>query len=128
MEPNDYALLNDNSGSKISGHGTAVFTMNRCYVLVHNALHIRSLRASIYSTQRHCTQPGCAYYDDDTVGNLLLFATMVIDVESTTDNIFSFRPIGRALRDRKLDYGNPHLSSARLTKNPLSLESVDSLI
>ena len=53
---------------------------------------------------------------------------MVIDVESTTDNIFSFRPIGRALRDRKLNYAKPHLSSARLTKNPLSLEIVDYLM
>ena len=47
--------------------------------------------------QHHCTQPVYAYYDNDTVGNLLLFPTMVIDVESTTNNVVSFRPIGRAL-------------------------------
>ena len=53
---------------------------------------------------------------------------MVIDVDSTTDNIVSSRPIGRTLRDRKLDYSEPRSSNARLTKNPLSLESVDVLI
>ena len=53
---------------------------------------------------------------------------MVIDVDSTTDNIFSFRPIGRALRYHKLDYMESCPASARLTKNPLYLESVDTLI
>ena len=43
---------------------------------------------------------------------------MVIDVDSTTDNIFSFRPIGRALQDCKLNYAEPRPASARLTKNP----------
>ena len=97
--PNDYALLGDESCSNIAGHGTAVFTMNGCYILVRNALHVPSLWAPLYSTQSHRTQPGCAYYDDDTIGNLLLFPTMVINVDSTTDNIVSFRPIGRSLRD-----------------------------
>ena len=53
---------------------------------------------------------------------------MIINVDSTTDNIFSFRPIGRTLRDRKLDYSEPRSSNARLTKKPLYLESVDDLI
>ena len=53
---------------------------------------------------------------------------MIINVDYTTENIFSFRPIGRTLRDRKLDYSEPRSSNARLTKNPLSLESVDILI
>ena len=53
---------------------------------------------------------------------------MVIDVDSTTDNIVSFCPICRTLTDRKLDYSEPRPSSAHLTKNPLSLESVDALI
>ena len=53
---------------------------------------------------------------------------MVIDMDSTTDNIVSFRPIDRTLRDRKLDYVEPYLASACLTKNPLSLDSVNTLI
>ena len=53
--------------------------------------------------QNHRTEPGFAYYENDTTGNLLTFPTMVIDVDSATDNIISFRPISRALRDRNLD-------------------------
>ena len=53
---------------------------------------------------------------------------MVIDVDPTTDKIVSFFPIGRTLRDRKLDYVEPCPTSARLTKNPLSLDSIDILI
>ena len=53
---------------------------------------------------------------------------MVIDMDSTTDNIFSFRPTCLTLRDRKLDYVEPRPYSARLTKNPFSLESIDILI
>ena len=52
---------------------------------------------------------------------------MVINVDSTTDNIVSFRPIGRALRDRKLNYAEPRPASTCLTKNPFSLESIDAL-
>ena len=68
--------------------------MNGCFVLVRNALHVPYIQVPLYSMQRHHTQPGCAYYNDDTVGNLLLFPTMVINVDSTTENIVSFRPIG----------------------------------
>ena len=50
---------------------------------------------------------------------------MVTGMDSTTDNIVSSRPIGRTLRDRKLDYAEPRPASARLTKNPFSLESAD---
>ena len=64
--------------------------MNGRSVLVRNKLHIPSIRASLYSPQRHRTQPVCAYYDGDTAGNLLLFPTMVIDVDSATNNIVSF--------------------------------------
>ena len=53
---------------------------------------------------------------------------MVIYLESTTDNIVSFRLISRTLRDRKLNYAEPRLYSAHLTKNPLSVDSVDILI
>ena len=53
---------------------------------------------------------------------------MVIDVDSTTDNIFSFRLIGRALKYRKLDYAEPRPASARRTKNPFSLANVNTLI
>ena len=53
---------------------------------------------------------------------------MVIDVDYTIDNITRFRPIGCTLRDRKLDYAEPRLASARITKNPLSLEIVNVLI
>ena len=53
---------------------------------------------------------------------------MVINVEYTTNNIVSFRPIVRALRYRKIDYAEYRPSSARLTNKPLSLYSVDALI
>ena len=53
---------------------------------------------------------------------------MVIDVDSTTDNIVSFRLIGRALRDRKLNYVESCPASACRTKNPFSLENVNTLI
>ena len=81
-------------------------------ILVRNTLHVPSLRVPLYSTQRHHTQPGCTYYYDDTIGNLLLFPTMVIDMDSTIEKIVSFRPIGCTLRDRKLDYAEPRPSSA----------------
>ena len=64
--------------------------MNGRLVLVRNALHVPSLQSPLYSTQRHPTQPGCAYYSDNTVVNLPLLPTMVIDVDSTTDNTVSF--------------------------------------
>ena len=99
--------------------------MKVCLVLVRNDLHVPSLGALLYSTQRHRTHTGYVYYDDNTVGNLLFFPTMIIDVESTTDNIFSFRTIGCTLMDRIIDYAEPCLSVTRLTKNPLSLYSVD---
>ena len=127
-DPNDYALLGDEYGSNIAGHRNSIFLMNRLLVLVRNALHAQSLRAPLYSTHRHHTQPGCTYYNEYTVVNLLLLPTMVIDVDSTTDNIFSFQPIGRTLRDRKIDYAEPRPDSARLTKNYLSLDSIDILI
>ena len=66
MDPNNYALLRDEYRSNIAGRGTAVFTMNGHYVLVRNALHAPSLWVPLYSAQRHRTQPGCAYYDNDT--------------------------------------------------------------
>ena len=128
MEPNNYALLGDEYISNISVRGTAVFTMNGHLILVCNSLHSPSLQAPLHSTQRCCTQPGCAYYDYDTVGNILLFPTMVINVESTTDNIVSFFPISRTLRDRKLNYTEPRLASSCLTNNPLFLESGNALI
>ena len=127
-DPNNYTLLGDESLFNIASCGTAIFTMNGRLVLFLNAPHIPSLRAPLYSTKRHRTQLGCAYYNEDNVGNLFLFSTMVIDVDSTTDKIFSFRPIGRTLRECKLDYAEPCLASVRLTKNPLCLESVDILI
>ena len=37
---------------------------------------------------------------------------MVIDMDSTIDNIIRFRPISRTLRDRKLDYSEPPPSSS----------------
>ena len=47
---------------------------------------------------------------------------MVIDVDSATYNMISFRPISRALRYRKLDYAEPHPASARLAnKTPCPL-------
>ena len=52
---------------------------------------------------------------------------MVTSMDSTTDNIVSSKPIGRTLRDRKLDYAEPRPASARLTKNPFSLEGADIL-
>ena len=125
-DPNYYALLGDDSRSNISGRGTAVFTMNGRLVLVHNTLHIPSLWAPLYSTQCRRTQPGCTYYNDDTFGNVLLFTTMVINRDSTTDNIVSFRPIDRTLRDRKLDYVEPRPDSSRLTK--MSLKIISALI
>ena len=53
---------------------------------------------------------------------------MVIGMHSTIGNIVSFQPIGCTLRDHKLDYAEPCPNSARLTKNPLSLEIVNVLI
>ena len=103
IDPNNCTLLGDKSRCNIAGHGKSIFTMIRCLVLVRNTVYIPCLWLPIYSTQRHRTQPGFTYYDDDTIGNLLLFLTIVIDVESTTGNIFSFRPISLTLRDRKLD-------------------------
>ena len=49
---------------------------------------------------------------------------MVVNVDSTTDNIDSFRPIDFALWDHKIEYVEPRPSSAHLTKNPLYLKSV----
>ena len=53
---------------------------------------------------------------------------MVFDMGYTTDSIVSFRPIGRTLRDIKIDYTEPRLTSARHTQNPLSLNSFNILI
>ena len=92
LDPNNYALLGDKSQFNITERGTVVFTMNRRYVLVRNALHVPYLHTTLYTTQHHHTQPGCSYYNNYTVGNLLLFPTMVINMESTTKNIVSFRP------------------------------------
>ena len=113
-DPNDYALLRDVSWSKMSGHGTAIFTMNGRSVLVCNKLHIPSIRASLYSPQRHRTQPVCAYYDGDTAGNLLLFPTMVIDVDSATNNIVSFWPIVAFLGVKRDCNYNPQRAKSRI--------------
>ena len=48
-------------------------------------------------------------------------------MNSTTDNIVIFLPIGRALRDRKIDCAKPCPAIARITKNPLYLESINAL-
>ena len=56
-DPNDYALLGDESRSNIAGRGTSVFIMNWRFVLVCNALNFPSLWAPLYSTQFHRTQP-----------------------------------------------------------------------
>ena len=53
---------------------------------------------------------------------------MVINVESTIDNIVSFRPIGCTLRDFKLNYAETCPASTGLTNNSLSLDRVDILI
>ena len=50
-DPNDYALLDDESQSNIYVRVTAVFTMNGRLVLVRNALHVSPLWAPLYSTQ-----------------------------------------------------------------------------
>ena len=91
--PNDYALLGKKYRSNISGRGTIVFSIKGQLVLVRKDFHATSLRAPLYSTQHHCTQPGCAYYDANTVDNLLLFPTMSIDMDSSTDNTVRLLPI-----------------------------------
>ena len=112
MDPNNYSLLCYESQSNIDGRRTAVFPINGRLILFRNALHDPSLQEPFYSKQRHRTQPGCAYYDDETVGNLLLFPIMFIDVDSTTDNIFILCPISRTLSYRKLGYTETRPSSA----------------
>ena len=126
--PNDYALLGKKYRSNISGRGTIVFSIKGQLVLVRKDFHATSLRAPLYSTQHHCTQPGCAYYNANTVDNLLLFPTMSIDMDSSTDNTVRFLPIGCTLRNRKLYYVEPHTYSDRPTNNPLYLESVYILV
>ena len=84
-DPNNYALLDDKYQLNIAGRRNAVFSMHEFLVLVCNYLHVPSLRAPIYSTQRHINQPGFTYYDDNAAENLVLFPTMVIDVDSTTE-------------------------------------------
>ena len=71
-DPKDYALLGDESRSNIDGRGNAVFSMSGHLVLIRNSLCVPSLRAPLYSTQRHRAQPGYAYYYNDTVGNLII--------------------------------------------------------
>ena len=116
MDPNDYALPGDKSRSNIYGCGTTIFNMKGLYIIVRNALHVPSLRAPLSSTQRHQNQLGCTYYDYDTVGNLLLFPTMVIDMDLTTDNIVSFHPIRHTLQNCKLNYAEPLLIPSQLHK------------
>ena len=53
---------------------------------------------------------------------------MVMDVDSTTDNIISFQPIDDTLSNRKLDYAEPRTSSSQLTKNNLFLDRVYILV
>ena len=127
-DPNEYDLLGDESQSNITEHVTAIFSMDGRLILVCNTLHVPSLREPLYSTLRHCTQSGCAYHNDNTVGNLLLFPTTVINVEYSTDNIVNFRPIDCTLSNRKLDYVKPSPDSARLAKHPLSLMIVNTLV
>ena len=53
---------------------------------------------------------------------------MIIDVDSTTDNIARFQTTSCTLRYCKLDYAEPCPASAQLTKNSLSLESANIII
>ena len=47
MDPNNYAIIGDESRSSIAGRGTDVFTMNRRYVPVRNTLHVPSLQTPL---------------------------------------------------------------------------------
>jgi hypothetical protein len=59
-----------------------------------------------YSLRRHSQMPECGYFSSYETGSHLLFPTFVLEIDTSIDNIISFKSLG-SINTPKLDYAEP---------------------
>jgi hypothetical protein len=91
----------------VLSRGSAVISLNGQRVLVGNALHIPNLVVTLYILHIHLTQCGCSFYGAYEGGMLVCFPTFVLTVDTSTDCLLSYEPLGRCAPLNTLHYVQP---------------------
>ena len=109
----------------VLGKGTAVISLNGKMVLVHNVLHVHTLRTPLYSLRKHLTQQGCGFIGDDSLGGLFVyFPAFVLAVDTTKDFRLSYKPIGSKASLKDLAYVQPRCKCKVLPLPPADWEGI----
>ena len=101
-----YVTLGNDTRLPLLGIGTAKFSLTGKVLIIRNALHVPGLRNPLYSLRSHKTMPGCGTFSHFDVGSFILFPDFMLRIDDHTDNIVSYKSIGRDLSTR-LDYAQP---------------------
>eukprot|EP00956_Cyclotella_meneghiniana_P020999 scaffold37679_cov76-Cyclotella_meneghiniana.AAC.13 len=105
--PGSFVLLGDGTQLHQRGTGTAKIMLNGKILLLRNVLHVPALSEPLYSLRRHRMMPECGYYSSYDTGSHLLFPTFVLEVDTTVDNVLTYKSIGRS--SSKIDYAEPRI-------------------
>eukprot|EP00956_Cyclotella_meneghiniana_P026201 scaffold56081_cov49-Cyclotella_meneghiniana.AAC.1 len=105
--PNSFVSLGDGTQLQQRGVGTAKIMLNGKVILLRNVLHVPALSEPLYSLRRHRMMPECGYYSSYDTGSHILFPTFVLEVDTTVDNVLSYKSIGRS--SDKIDYAEPRV-------------------
>ncbi|KAL7547757.1 hypothetical protein ACHAWF_011035 [Thalassiosira exigua] len=99
--------VGNNSFAPVAGRGSAIISLNGKKVLVRDALHVPDLRNPLYSLRAHQKQRGCGFFGACDQGIYVYFPGFVLEVDTSSDCLLSYCPIGRAARHPDLDYVQP---------------------
>jgi len=78
---NSYVVLANKQTAKCLGVGKIKLIMNGHPVIIHNVLHVPSLRTILYSVRQHRRTPGCSFTADND-GTFLNFKNFSIPIDS----------------------------------------------
>ena len=90
---NSYATLGDTTKIIIEVIGTTIYTLNGKTIITRNAIHVPALCSPLYSLRKYCQIPGWGVYSSYKYGSYLFFPDLILLVEDSYDNIFSYHPM-----------------------------------
>jgi hypothetical protein len=102
--PGKFVSLGDGTKLEQRGIGSAKISLNGKIIILRNVLHVPSLQDPLYSQQ----MPGCGYISLFETGSHLLFPHFILELDTTADNLRSYRSIGHDPVPT-IDYAEPRL-------------------
>jgi hypothetical protein len=112
--------MGNNSFAPILGTRSAIISLNKKKILIHDCLHVLALWNPLYSLRAHQHhQNGCGFLGLYVMGMYLFFPSFILKVDMAVDCHLSYEPLGRSATLSSLNYVQPMSTiSASTTKAP----------